>query len=90
MVLASVAEENAVDRLLQRIGVGREIDLVDFTPSMADAAARAFRTFGKGRGHPAQLNFGDCMAYAVAKVHGAPLLYKGYDFSQTDIQSALA
>jgi ribonuclease VapC len=40
-------------------------------------------------GHPAQLNFGDCMAYAVAKVHNAPLLYKGDDFSRTDIRSAL-
>ena len=43
-----------------------------------------------GWGHPAKLNFGDCMSYAVAKVHGIPLLYKGDDFSQTDIVSALA
>jgi len=53
------------------------------------AAATAFERFGKGRGHPAQLNFGDCLAYAVAKTHGVPLLYKGTDFAFTDIRSAL-
>ncbi|HEX8662810.1 MAG TPA: type II toxin-antitoxin system VapC family toxin [Beijerinckiaceae bacterium] len=51
-------------------------------------AAAAFDRYGKGRGHPAQLNFGDCMAYAVAKAHGVPLLYKGDDFARTDIASA--
>jgi ribonuclease VapC len=45
--------------------------------------------FGKGQGHPAQLNFGDCMAYALAKAHDAPLLYVGDDFARTDISSAL-
>jgi len=90
MVLTSVADEDSVERLLQRIGVGRHIEPVDFTPAMTDAAARAFRAFGKGQGHPAQLNFGDCMSYAVAKVRDVPLLYKGSDFAQTDIVSALS
>ena len=53
------------------------------------AASDAFDRFGKGIGHPAKLNFGDCMAYAVAKVHDVPLLYKGTDFAQTDIRPAL-
>lgn len=53
------------------------------------AAATAFERYGKGRGHPAQLNFGDCLAYAVAKTHGVPLLYKGTDFALTDIRTAL-
>ena len=53
------------------------------------AAATAFERFGKGRGHPAQLNLGDCMTYAVAKTHGVPLLYKGNDFDNTDIRRAL-
>jgi ribonuclease VapC len=48
----------------------------------------AFARYGKGRGHPAQLNMGDCFAYAVAKTHGAILLFKGEDFGQTDIRSA--
>jgi ribonuclease VapC len=53
----------------------------------AVAAADAFMRYGKGR-HPAGLNFGDCMSYAVAKISGMPLLYVGDDFSQTDVQSA--
>lgn len=51
-------------------------------------ARQAFRQYGKGR-HPAGLNFGDCFSYALAKSLAQPLLYKGYDFSQTDIQSAV-
>jgi ribonuclease VapC len=48
----------------------------------------AFSVYGKGRGHPAGLNFGDCLAYALAKVCAEPLLFKGNDFSHTDIQTA--
>ena len=54
-----------------------------------DAAYAAFVAFGKGSGHPAALNFGDVFSYALAKVRGLPLLYKGNDFSQTDIASAM-
>jgi ribonuclease VapC len=54
----------------------------------AVVAHAAWQRFGKGR-HPASLNLGDCMAYATAKVAGAPLLFKGEDFAQTDIASAL-
>jgi ribonuclease VapC len=50
-------------------------------------AREAFMRFGKGR-HPARLNFGDCMAYAVARVAGAPLLYTGDNFAKTDIEAA--
>lgn len=52
------------------------------------AAIAAWRRFGKGR-HPAALNLGDCFSYALARVTGEPLLYKGKDFSQTDVQAAL-
>jgi ribonuclease VapC len=55
-----------------------------------DAAYSAFVAFGKGSGHPASLNFGDVFSYALAKVRGLPLLYKGDDFAQTDVQSAVA
>lgn len=51
------------------------------------AAADAFRRFGKGR-HPAQLNFGDCLAYATAKVASEPLLCKADDFAKTDLELA--
>jgi ribonuclease VapC len=53
-----------------------------------DAAYAAFVAYGKGSGHAAGLNFGDVFSYALAKVRGLPLLYKGSDFSQTDIASA--
>ncbi len=55
----------------------------------SDAAYAAFVAFGKGSGHPAGLNFGDVFSYALAKVRGLPLLYKGDDFAQTDLVSVL-
>jgi len=61
------------------------VSVVPFGRDMADIASRAFATFGKASGHPAKLNFGDCMAYAVAVSLGAPLLFKGGDFGLTDI-----
>jgi ribonuclease VapC len=59
------------------------------TEAQARIAREAYRDFGKGSGHAAQLNFGDCFAYALAKVTGEPLLFKGRDFSRTDIASVL-
>lgn len=58
------------------------------TESQALIAAAAYRRFGKGN-HPARLNYGDCFSYALAKSYDLPLLYKGNDFSQTDIRSVL-
>jgi ribonuclease VapC len=55
------------------------------TETQARIARDAYRDFGKGSGHPAQLNFGDCFAYALAKATGEPLLFKGNDFTHTDI-----
>ena len=52
-------------------------------------AIEAYERYGKGRGHPAQLNYGDCFSYALAKSLNAPLLFKGDDFAQTDVVSAL-
>jgi ribonuclease VapC len=69
-----------LDLWLYRAGI--EIAPVD--ADQADIARRAWRRFGKGR-HPAGLNFGDCFAYALAKKTGFPLLYKGDDFSLTDL-----
>jgi ribonuclease VapC len=62
-------------------------EIVPFTEEHYDAAVSAFLRYGKGR-HPAALNFGDCMSYALARVSGLPLLYTGNDFSKTDIQAA--
>jgi ribonuclease VapC len=55
----------------------------------AKLAREAYRDFGRGSGHPARLNFGDCFAYALARATGEPLLFKGNDFSHTDIAPAL-
>ena len=65
------------------------IDLVAVDADQAHVARAAFRTYGKRR-HPAGLNFGDCFAYALARTLGEPLLFKGSDFSLTDIAMALA
>jgi ribonuclease VapC len=66
------------------------IEIAAFTPAQAILARDAYRTYGKGSGHPARLNFGDCFAYALAKETGDPLLFKGDDFALTDVQAALA
>ncbi len=66
-----------------------QIQIEPFTQAHATLAIAAFAQYGKGR-HPAALNFGDCCAYALAKSLNLPLLYKGNDFAQTDIASALA
>ena len=57
-----------------------------FDEQQARLAATAFQQYGKGQGHPAQLNLGDCAVYALAKAVGEPLLFVGDDFSQTDIE----
>jgi ribonuclease VapC len=62
-----------------------QISLVPVDEEHADLARRAFRKYGKGR-HPAGLNFGDCFSYALAKALEEPLLFKGDDFSQTDVE----
>lgn len=67
---------------------GARID--PFDSDQAALAFEAYRRFGKGSGHPAQLNIGDCAAYALAQSSGLPLLFVGGDFSRTDIASALA
>jgi ribonuclease VapC len=61
---------------------------VPITDQEAEKALAAFSRYGKGRGHPAQLNLGDCFAYAMAKNHRTTLLFKGEDFNKTDIQPA--
>ena len=88
MVLEQKLTGRAV-RFLDAFVQNPQVEAVPFTLDMYRAASSAFESYGKGRGHSAQLNFGDCMAYAVAKVEGIPLLYKGEDFSRTDIRRAL-
>jgi ribonuclease VapC len=61
-------------------------EIVAVDASIADIASQAYVAFGKGSGHPAQLNFGDVFSYALAKAKSIPLLFKGNDFSHTDVQ----
>ena len=94
---ASFVETAAViDAARDAVASRRFDDLVDeaglviepVTERQARIARAAYRDFGKGSGHPAKLNFGDCFAYALAKDRGEPLLFKGNDFSHTDIEPA--
>ena len=81
----SIAEaETHVRDFLEAAGVAVQ----PIQPEAAYVALEAFARYGKGRGHPARLNLGDCFIYAQAKLGGASLLYKGGDFSKTDVESA--
>lgn len=82
---ASPIGSNAFDDLVRESAL--VIEPVD--AAQAALARAAYRAYGKGSGHPAQLNFGDCFSYALAKATGEPLLFKGDDFDKTDIPSAL-
>jgi ribonuclease VapC len=59
------------------------------TPEQARIARKAYQDYGKGSGHPANLNFGDCFSYALARDKREPILYKGDDFVHTDLRSAM-
>lgn len=65
------------------------IEVVPVTERHAQIARAAYRDFGRGSGHPAKLDFGDCFAYALAADAEEPLLFKGNDFCHTDVRSAL-
>jgi ribonuclease VapC len=71
-----------LDELLMALGA----EIVPFGERELAVARLAFRSYGKGR-HPAGLNYGDCFSYAVAITRGEPLLFKGEDFSRTDVQA---
>jgi len=73
--------QQALDELLGKA----QVEMVSVTVEQAEIARCAFRQYGKGH-HPAGLNFGDCFSYALAKFTGEPLLFKGNDFSQTDLK----
>lgn len=76
-----------MDRLDQFLRTA-SIETVPFTADRAAVARQTFLRYGKGR-HPAALNFGDCIAYATARLEAMPLLFKGDDFRLTDIEAAV-
>jgi ribonuclease VapC len=81
-------EPTVADALVTRALRESGVVVVPITEDIAHIAVTAFERYGKGRGKKSKLNFGDCLSYACAKAHGAALLYKGGDFSQTDIARA--
>lgn len=88
----AMTREIDIDVLEARRRLAAYLDIVEIGVAAVgkaegDAAVEAFDRFGKGR-HPARLNMGDCFAYACAKALGRPLMFKGDDFSQTDIERA--
>jgi ribonuclease VapC len=82
--LTAVAADGLVTRLLREA----DISVVPITEDVGHGAVAAFDRYGRGRGAGGNLNFGDCLSYACAKAHSARLLYKGHDFSQTDVVAA--
>jgi ribonuclease VapC len=76
---------NALDAFLLR----GEIRVEPVTAAQAELAFDAFRRFGRGTGHAAHLNYGDCFSYALARENAAPLLFKGGDFGHTDVEPAI-
>jgi ribonuclease VapC len=86
LVMQTRRGDTGVDRAKELL-VLEQVQTVPLDEALADAAADAYRRFGKGR-HPAGLNFGDCFSYALASREQVPLLYKGDDFSETDIRVA--
>ncbi len=87
IVLTSKGGPMTYDRLAKFLR-DSEAEIIPFTADHAAEAVEAFKRYGKGR-HPAALNFGDCICYAVARLSGMPLLFTGHDFSKTDIRAAL-
>ena len=77
-----VLAQREFDRFIRRAGM----EVVSVNLEQAELARQAYRDFGKGR-HPAGLNFGDCFSYALAKFTDEPLLFKGADFSHTDVKA---
>lgn len=97
MSVANILETSIVVESRGGAEAGRELDAflehaaiepIPVTVTQLEAARRAWRQYGKRR-HPAGLNFGDCLAYALARTTGEPLLYKGDDFARTDIPAAV-
>jgi ribonuclease VapC len=66
-----------------------QIIIEPVTAEQAHIARQAYRDYGKGSGHPANLNFGDCFSYALARAKREPILFKGDDFGHTDLRSAV-
>ncbi|WP_026530085.1 type II toxin-antitoxin system VapC family toxin [Haematomicrobium sanguinis] len=88
-IVLDSARDPALSRELDRFLAAANIEVVPVSPRQASIARDAYRDFGRGSGHKAKLNFGDCFAYALAIDADEPLLFKGEDFVHTDVKRAL-
>lgn len=88
-VVIDGSREPVASRRFDQLVARAELKVEPVTPEQAQIARACYRDFGRGSGHPARLNFGDCFAYALAKALDESLLYKGDDFAKTDLASAL-
>ena len=77
------------EKLFDEFLAEAEVAVIPVTDEIGASAVAAFEAFGKGRKHKAQLNLADCMSYACAKAHDAPILFVGRDFSRTDLTAAI-
>ncbi len=84
-VVIDGSRDPVASRRFDQLFAAAEITVEPVSSNQAQIAREAYRDFGKGSGHPARLNLGDCFAYALAKVSKEPLLYKGDDFARTDL-----
>ena len=87
-IVVDVNRNPLLSRRLDGLMVQTDMIVEPVTREQAEIARAAYRDFGRGSGHPAGLNFGDCFAYALAKATREPLLFKGDDFSHTDVAVA--
>lgn len=87
LIVLTSRQPATAEALFSRLRQCTALSVITVDETIADLAIAAFARYGKGR-HPAALNFGDCFSYALAQWLEVPLLFKGKDFSQTDVQSA--
>lgn len=85
-IVIDSARDPIASRTLDDLIENFQIAIEPFTEEQARVARQAYRDYGKGSGHRAQLNFGDCFSYALARVKREPLLFKGDDFVHTDVR----
>ena len=88
-VVIDSLRQPALSRMLDDLMEVSRIVIEPVTAEQAKIARQAYRDYGKGSGHPAGLNFGDCFSYALTRVNREPILFKGDDFGHTDLQSAV-
>ena len=87
-IVVDGSRDPILSRRLDDLITTAAIYIEPLTEAQAHIARQAYRDYGRGSGHPAQLNFGDCFAYALARATGEPLLFKGNDFGHTDVARA--